>query len=464
MNRRDTWKLLALLASGCGGRIWGDDPNRALLPVAPGKKVLVIGAGMAGLGAAQVLRESGFEVKVIEARDSPGGRTRTSHQWADCPVDLGAGWIHGVKGNPLTTLADRARATRKVTSYDRSEIYNSNGHPLSPSQERLMRQLRKMIDSAIERAGDRERDLSITQALKPVLDEYRNRVHESEFISFLINSEIEHEYAGSADVTSAHWYDESEIFDGPDAILLEGFTSLVNHLIRNLDIRTGEPVESIDWRESPVRVRTRKAEYVADHVVITVPLGVLKKRSIGFIPDLPARKVAAIDRLGMGVLNKCFLRFPKVFWPDHVDWLEFVAPRHGEWTEWVNMARTTGKPVLIGFNAAERGREIEEWTDDEIVASAMMTLKGIFGQDIPGPVGHQITRWASDPWSCGSYSFNAVGSVPEMRDTLAEPLASRIHFAGEATERKYFGTAHGAYLSGLRAAREISVIAANHRR
>ena len=68
------------------------------------------------------------------------------------------------------------------------------------------------------------------------------------------------------------------------------------------------------------------------------------------------------------------------------------------------------------------------------------------------------TRWASDPFARGSYSFNAVGSVPQMRVELARSLSKRLFFAGEASEQNSFGTAHGAYLSGLRAAGEVLAV------
>jgi monoamine oxidase len=86
----------------------------------------------------------------------------------------------------------------------------------------------------------------------------------------------------------------------------------------------------------------------------------------------------------------------------------------------------------------------------------MQALRSMFGRAIPDPVDAQITRWASDPLAFGSYSFNALGATPDMRDDLARPVDGRIFFAGEATERDYFATVHGAYLSGLRAAEQIN--------
>jgi monoamine oxidase len=181
----------------------------------------------------------------------------------------------------------------------------------------------------------------------------------------------------------------------------------------------------------------------------------LQAGSVRFTPDLPAAKEQAIDKLGMGVLNKCYLRFPEAFWPTDVDWLEYIPDQHGAWTEWVSLQRVAGLPILLGFNAADQGRAIEEWPDQEIVASAMATLRTIFGEEIPDPLDYQLTRWASDPFAFGSYSYDAVGVSPTTRKTLAKPLQNRLFFAGEATEHNYYGTAHGAYLSGLRAAKEM---------
>lgn len=169
-----------------------------------------------------------------------------------------------------------------------------------------------------------------------------------------------------------------------------------------------------------------------------------------FVQELPEKKRNAISNLSMGVLNKCYLRFEQAFWPEDMDWLEYVSANHGEWTEWVSLQRAVNKPVLLGFNAADRGSEIEAWSDEQILASAMETLNAIFGSDIPQPIDWQITRWASDLFARGSYSYNAIVSTPIIRDELASSLSGRLFFAGEATNRNYFGSAHGAYLSGLR--------------
>ena len=421
------------------------------------RRVFVIGAGLSGLAAARELQAKGHEVVVLEGRERIGGRIWTSTQWPDLPLDLGASWIHGVKGNPLTTLADSLSARRVQTHYDRNFTYNSDGKPLTEKEATHLEALRKQLHKAIGVAQDEESDRSLRQVADQVLKkETEGSPITPRLLNFLLSSEFEQEYAGSANELSAHWHDSAKAFSGDDALFTKGYHTLTKHLAQGLRIRLGHVVQEIDWSQSPVRVVTSQGELTADQVLVTLPLGVLKAGRVRFAPTLPKAKQQAIAGLGMGVLNKCYLRFSKVFWPDNMDWLEYISPKPGEWTEWVSFQRTLKQPVLLGFNAATQGKAMESWTDSQIVASAMTTLRTIYGKDIPEPIDYQITRWASDPFAYGSYSFQAVGSRPGLRKELARPLSNKLFFAGEATEQDYFSTAHGAYLSGLRAAKGMA--------
>lgn len=240
-----------------------------------------------------------------------------------------------------------------------------------------------------------------------------------------------------------------------DVLFADGFQVITNHLAKDLTIRLGQVLNAIDSRGDEVTVRTSKGEFRADQILITLPLGVLQSGSVKFLPGLPEAKQKAIKKLKMGVLNKCYLKFGKAFWPDDVDWLEMIPTQPGHWVEWVSFEKSAKQPILLGFNAAKRGQEIESMTDQQIVEDAMKALRRVFGKTIPNPVDSLITRWASDPFARGSYSFNALGSTPKDRDTLAEPISNRIFFAGEASSKDHFGTAHGAFLSGIRAAEDI---------
>lgn len=453
MNKREFLKLLALVLLGSKASVSRGARNDG--DMIGSQRILVIGAGLAGLAAARELMRAGHQVIVLEARDRIGGRIWTSLQWPDLPLDLGVTWIHGPTGNPLSGLADLLGARRLSISYERTVIYNTNGQELTDTNEAKLESVREKISAAMRKAQNSDHDTSVRQALASLEREYADDPEAMRFLNFCVSESIEQEYAGNANRLSSYWYDNAKGFGGDDVLFAQGFKVLTEYLVLGIDVRLSQVVKEIRWQESEVSVRTAHDEFVADRVVVTLPLGVLQHNDVRFVPALPKKKLNAISKLGMGVLNKCYLRFEQAFWPEDMDWLEYVPAKHGEWTEWVSFQRVVKKPILLGFNAADRGAEIEAWSDEQIVASAMETLKTIFGAAIPQPIDWQITRWASDAFARGSYSFNALGSKPQMRNVLASPLNSQLFFAGEATNKYYFGTAHGAYLSGLRVAKDV---------
>lgn len=455
MKRRDAVALCGLSIAGLpsAGSTAAGEPEKEAKPL---DRTLVIGAGISGLAAARKLTAAGHDVVVLEGRDRIGGRIWTSTHWPELPLDLGASWIHGVKGNPLTSLADSIQARRIATSYDSAIVYDVDGDPLDDEAEESLEEIREQLFDRIEKAQDRDTDASVLNVAETLLADLDDEDPKTQrYINFVLSGNIEQEYAGSAEELSAHWYDSAKHYPGKDALFPGGFHVITKHLSQGLRIETGQEVQEIHWQETPLRIVAKTREFTANRVLVTLPLGVLKAGNVRFVPALPEKKRTAIATLGMGVLNKCYLRFPKVFWPNDVDWLEYIAEEHGEWTEWVSFVRTTGQPVLLGFNAGNRGREIEALTDEQIVESAMQTLRTLYGDDIPEPTDFQITRWASDPFARGSYSFCSIGSTPQTRRELARPLDGKLFFAGEATNVDYYGTADGAYQSGLRAADEI---------
>lgn len=417
--------------------------------------VIVVGAGVSGLAAARHLADNGRRVTVLEGRDRIGGRVWTSTLWPDTPLDLGASWIHGIDGNPVYDIARQINAQTAVTDGDDITYYLPDGTETTRAQgESLESWGTRIADTLSDYQDSADTDTPIRSALAP-LDAAGLTGTERELLDYNVN-ELEHEYAGSAAELSALYFDGDGPVNGDDVLFPGGYRQITDHLGAGLRVLTGHTVKGVDWNPSGVVVRTDKGDFQAGRVVVTLPLGVLKSGSVEFSPGLPAVKAAAIRGLGVGVLNKCYLRFPEAFWAD-TDWLGYVPPldRYGQWAQWINVARPTGRPVLLGFNAADFGRSIEAWTDTQIIEGAMSTLRRMYGRECPDPTGHQITRWDSDPYALGSYSFYAVGSTPAMRDDLAATVDNRVYFAGEATDRTAPGTVHGAYMSGLRAAREV---------
>jgi monoamine oxidase len=439
MTRRNLLASIAALAA---------TPARA-----SSSSVLVIGAGLAGLSAARDLQSAGAKVT---ARDRIGGRIWTSRAWADMPMDMGASWIHGVTGNPLTDLADQAGAVRRPTSYDSAMALDAQGREvdLSPAYDLA----EQTIAAARAKSETRARDQSLKEAILATQSWAEADDPTRRLIRQVVNGSVEAEYGGAWDEVSAWHYDEAVEFGGGDKLFPKGYDQITDHLAKGLTIRTGAVVASVVQAGDSVQVTLTDGEVLqADHVVVTVPLGVLKSGDIAFEPPLAPARRAAIETLGMGLLNKCWLRFDRITWPSDVDWIEWLGPKDGIWSQWVSLAQATGAPVLLAFHAGDQARQMERLSDNEMVAEAHVALKAMFGRDFPAPIAAQITRWAQDPFTQGAYSFNATGTTPETRTALAgADWGGRLIFAGEACEPDYWGTAHGALLSGRTAAAQIT--------
>lgn len=421
-------------------------PRRADAQTGP---TVVIGAGLAGLAAARALSDAGREVLVLEARNRLGGRVQTSRLWPDLPVDLGATWIHGTKGNPVTDLAKAAGAQTVATRYEAAVLLGPDGDEIDPDLRRAERILSRAL-AATERL---DRDVSVMQALEASEGWRYADATTRRLVLYLVNSSLEQEYGSPASRLSAWYGQEDETFDGPDVLFPQGFDRLAAHLARGLDIRLSTEVVEI----APGAVRLADGTRIAAaQIVCTVPLGVLQSGRIRLTDPLDPARQAAIDRLAMGLLNKCVLRFDRIAWDGEVDWIGWLGPRPGFWGEWVSLGRSLGAPVLLGFNAADPAAEIERLEDADTLSAAQEALRAMFGSRFPAPLDAQITRWGQDRWSLGSYSYTPVGTTPDTRRALSgADWDGALWFAGEATSAVYVGTTHGALLSGRQVARDI---------
>lgn len=412
------------------------------------RRVVIVGAGVAGLAAAGRLRADGFDdVVVLEARDRIGGRVWTDTIGDGFPVDLGASWIHGIDGNPIADIARENDIATHRTDWDNGVFHYDAGEP-ARSGRRAMRDFWRLAEEDPERSFR-----SVYEELLATMDFSEADRH---YLRYVLATEVENEYAAGLGDISYRSIDGGSGFRGGDVVFPGGYGQIVDVLARGVTVRRGEAVTEIDHSGPAVVVTTAGgATFEADRVVVTVPLGVLKEGSVAFRPSLPVRKRDAMAKLEMGVLNKAYLLFDDVFWDRDVERLQYVGADGGRWAETISMYPYTGRPILAMLNSAAYGAGLERLSDGEVVAQAVGALANMYG-DVPAPRDARITRWRSDPWAHGSYSYVPTGSSFAEHAIVAEPVGDRLFFAGEATSEDHPATVHGAYLSGLRAARQIA--------
>ncbi|TSA01026.1 MAG: FAD-dependent oxidoreductase [Methylococcus sp.] len=449
-NKRQFIKLA--LASAAGLSLYPYGKARA---AGFSADVIVIGAGMSGLAAAKDLQSKGKKVILLEAQNAIGGRTVTDRSLG-VPLDLGASWIHGVNKNPIAAIASSLNLATSPTNYDAIQRYDYDGREITDTEDTLVDKNYSTLMSAVskaQRAAKQDQSLGVT--INSINATKTYTPFEQRAIQYSVNTEIEHDYAADVSVMSLKYWDQDSDFGGQDVLITQGYDQITSYLASGLDIRLSTIATEINYAKTTVNVMTSNGTYTAPKVIITTPLGVLKKGVIKFTPSLPASHTTAIGRLGMGLLNKLYIRFPYKFWNNQEQLLGYIGLEKGRWAEWYDLQHVTNQPILLGFNAASFAATAEAYTDQQTVASAMSVLRTIYGAAAPDPLGYKMTRWGKNSWSFGSYSYVALGSSPSDCDVFTKSINSRLYFAGEHTNRAYIGTVHGAYLSGLRASGQI---------
>ncbi|MBK8538779.1 MAG: FAD-dependent oxidoreductase [Ardenticatenia bacterium] len=418
--------------------------------------VIVVGAGAAGLAVAERLQQAGRRVLVLEARDRVGGRVHTSRAWPDLPVDLGASWIQGSAGNPMTALAKRFGARTVATDEDAALVVDAGGRRLSDSRlADIYDGYEEVLEKAAAAAEDWDRDGSLAAAVAEAVKGLDLSAADRQALDWALDFAVAQEYAAGTKDLSAWYWDEDEALGGENLLLPDGYGLLLERVAASLDIRLGQAVTRIAHGPDGVRVSGPGGVFEADRVVVTLPLGVLKASAVTFDPPLPAGHRQAIARLGMGVLSKLWLRFDRVRWREEAHWLGALGPRPGEWTSFVNLAPQTGQPLILAFNAGDFGRRAEEMDEAKAVADCMASLRRILGPDLPDPLAWQRSAWSRDPWAHGSYSYRPPGASAKDHRLLATPVSERLLLAGEHCHARHPATVHGAWLSGLAAAEQV---------
>lgn len=435
--------LEALLACALIGRA---APARA-----SSARVLVIGAGMAGLSAARQLADEGFKVTVLEARDRIGGRIHTDRTFGSA-VDLGAAWIHGTEGNPIADLARRARARTVATDWEAFALYKGGaevGDRATAAGERLAERWLTAASAAAER-GD-----SLGELLAAEIARTGAKADPATLAvaQWMVTGAIELEYGEGRDALAAIAYDAEEAFEGDDVLFPGGYDALPRLLAEGLEVRLGAAVERVVHDESGVRVYGGFGEMAAEVAVLAMPLGVLQAGRIEITPGLPDGHRRTLAQLGMGVLEKVVMRFDEAFWPEGLHGLgalDSLIP-----VEHYPLDVHGAGPLLVALVGGDAARALAKKDEASAVRAVLAPLAQAMGRELPAPKQVVRSRWTDDPWAMGSYSVVRPGGDPEDREVLAKPVGPRLWLAGEHTVVDHPATVHGAWLSGQRVAMKV---------
>ncbi len=426
--------------------------------IVAGRRVIVIGAGMSGLAAAQrLVTEYGYsqpgQVIVLEASSRIGGRIQTDRSFG-AAVDLGASWIHGTTNNPLTTLANSISAPRFATNYDSVTAHDVSGARFSSAAytvgETRMDSVLNYV-SQVQDQLDFDQPLSLTFSQAGALTGL-NAVQQRAFRwhSFW---NVDSDFSLSPNRLSTIFYDADMAYGGNDVLLPQGYDALINQVALGIDVWRNVQVTAIDCRTAGrVTVATSSGNYTADRCIVTLPLGVLKAGAVTFLPGLPSNVSSSINRLGFGRVYKLAMKFPSVFWPATTHFFGHVQQSETSTFLLINQKPVQNQPTLVLFCVEDYAAYLEGLGAAAATNAVFTELVKMFGAGIPRPTQVLATQWNNSPLSRGSYTYWAIGSRPYDMNAFSQLHYGTLTFAGEHTSAQNPGTVHGAYLSGRRAA------------
>ncbi|XP_050421127.1 spermine oxidase-like isoform X2 [Adelges cooleyi] len=462
--------------------------------------VVIVGAGAAGIAAASKLLKNGIKnIVILEAENRLGGRLHTV-PFGDGHIDIGAQWIHGEEGNIVFQMAAAKNLVsdrrETIKQFQNSMFVSSSSHviPLNLSREYLKIAYTILDDSPKD---DLERFMSLGELFQkrmenvPINTEelplkqlvnwchhYQNSYNGSDSLyeASAINIDT---YKSCAGYPAISW--KSKGFSTIIDLLLDKYNNESEHLCIKDKVIFGKEVVKIYWSGNRVDIICAdNSRYQADFALLTVSLGVLKNVCNElFEPELPQYKLKAIKDLGIGTVDKLFLKFPHKWWPDDIPGFSFLWSdedrerfiKENKRRGWDYLCDVFGfytcdncPNTLLGWIVGPAARNMERKSIDEIKIGLVYLLNKFLADKFTIPIPDLVTRsqWGTNTHFYGSYSFHSMNTDKEGKanSLLAEPLVNSdgkniLCFGGEATHNDYFSTVHGAIETGWREADRI---------
>lgn len=444
------------------------------------KKILIIGAGLAGLSAARELRDAGHEVTVLEARSRPGGRVSTLRE----PFKKGLYAEEGAAAFSSTyTQAQKyieefglekipwALPEEPVLYYLNGELIKVESgeevdwpYDLTEEEKKLgpMGMVKKyFIDTLPPEISDPSKweEPPLIKMDHTSLSEYMKSQGASDGAVKLIKNTMW--FAALPGETSGLSMAVSDfgLFMGGTPFIIKGGNDLLpQNMAEGLSDVIKYNVEVSEVRDQGANVIVKTAsgeEYSAEKVIVSLPLKVLNK--ISFDPILPLEKREAINNVPVLDITRTYLEVDKPFWKkDGLSGMAYTDELLGQVNAYHNLDDPdNGTAILESFVAGEDAKNLGKLGKEEVIGEMKKQMARIYPQIKEHYSGGYVKAWSADPYALGGPSWPAPGDVTLYLKDLQKPHGN-IHFAGEHTSILR-STMEGALRSGVRAAGEINM-------
>jgi len=434
--------------------------------LAKDKTAIVIGGGLSGLTAAYELQNKGWQVTLLEAKPSLGGRSGMAT----------SEWIGNDKTQPVLNkyVSTFKLGTTPAPEFVRTPSYLIDGDYFSaadlatkqPATADALKRYQKTLDD-LARSIDDPQNPAATATLHALdqitVSSWLDKQNLPATARQLINQDIRTHYDEPSRLSLLYFAQQNRVYRGVSdrdlraSRLVGGSQVLAQAFVKQIKtIKTNSPVSAITQDKDGVTVKVGSVGYQADYVVLAVPLRALNK--IALTPALDAQHLAAIKGTNYGWRDQIMLKFKTPVWESKARMSGEIYSNTGLGMLWIEPALKGGANVVINLSG-DNARVMQAFGDKQMVDQVLIRLHAFYPQARGSFTGYEIRRYSTDPSMGGAYLAYGPGQISKFWRLWERPL-QRVAFAGEHTDTLYPGTLEGALRTGQRAASQVEDLAA----
>ncbi|MCP1473221.1 monoamine oxidase [Pseudomonas sp. EB276 TE3739] len=434
--------------------------------LAKDKTAIVIGGGLSGLTAAYELQNKGWQVTLLEAKPSLGGRSGMAT----------SEWIGNDKTQPVLNkyVSTFKLGTTPAPEFVRTPSYLIDGDYFSaadlatkqPATADALKRYQNTLDD-LARSIDDPQNPAATATLHALdqitVSSWLDKQNLPATARQLINQDIRTHYDEPSRLSLLYFAQQNRVYRGVSdrdlraSRLVGGSQVLAQAFVKQIKtIKTSSPVSAITQDKDGVTVKVGSVGYQADYVVLAVPLRALNK--ISLTPALDAQHLAAIKGTNYGWRDQIMLKFKTPVWESKSRMSGEIYSNTGLGMLWIEPALKGGANVVINLSG-DNARVMQAFGDKQMVDQVLIRLHAFYPQARGSFTGYEIRRYSTDPSMGGAYLAYGPGQISKFWRLWERPL-QRVAFAGEHTDTLYPGTLEGALRTGQRAASQVEDLAA----